>query len=82
MLIEKKEEEIREKYILQAFNAWLQGAGQKKKFDQFIRSLGLQAKKNNKEKQLDKQTSEMIAKRNIENSQRILLLDRKNRNEG
>lgn len=78
-LIEQKEDEVREKYILQAFNAWLQGSGQKKNFKQYIKHLGLEKKKSKQEQELSKEEAKRIVERNIQNAKNILMLDRKAR---
>ncbi len=78
LLYEKYEEEGREKYRLQAFSAWLQGAGQKKTFGQFLKHLKLQPKTAKKE-EMSKEDSKRQAQANIENAKRILLLDKQNR---
>lgn len=74
-LLERKEEEIREKYILQAFNAWLGGAGEKKTFKQFLKHLKLDGKEKKGETDVSKEDAKRKAAANIENAKRIILLD-------
>jgi len=80
LLFKKREEEIRESYVLQAFNAFLMGAGQKKNLKQFLKHLGLDEKKTTPQQQkMSREEAKKIAQRNIANAQQILLLDRMNR---
>lgn len=79
LLIEQKETEAREQYILQAFGAWLNGAGQKKTFKQFIKHLGLESKKKPEDQEQSKEDMKRTVERNLENAQRILLLDKQSR---
>ncbi|MED3982406.1 hypothetical protein [Priestia megaterium] len=80
LLFKIREEEIRESYVLQAFNAFLMGAGQKKNLKQFLKHLGLDEKKTTpKQQQMSKEEAKQTVKRNIANAQQILLLDRMNR---
>jgi hypothetical protein len=79
MLLEQKQNDVREQYILQAFGSWLNGAGQKKTFKQFIKHLGLEKKEKADDLQMAKEDQKRIAQRNIENANKILQLDRKAR---
>lgn len=72
------QEEEREKYRRVAFGAWLRGAGEKKKFGQYLKHLKLDHKKPQSEK-VSKEETKAIVERNKANAQRILLLDKQNR---
>jgi hypothetical protein len=72
-----KEEARRSKEIMTgaAFTAWLQGAGGKKTFPQFLRHFGLAEK----EKQMTKKSKKAAIQKALRTSARIMAMDKKRR---
>ena len=75
MLEKKRVQQSKDLLIGSAFGAWLQGAGEKKTFEEFIRHYGLVEKA----KPISKEAKKAVLKKAKSIAERIMKMDRKKR---